>query len=465
MLLISLSLFAISVNARVDSYDIFTFTPQPGWQRADYAGNVQFTIQQGNSWAIVGLYRSVGTKGNAAADFEFDWNDLTRQYQLTGDVATEQNEVNGWQMILGTATGSIQGQQVNISVLTFSASTSHASIVLINNDFSNQLQEQIGAFMAGVSVVDASTITLSNSQVQYPIQTADNYSTPDMNSGISANSFPTPGQQPVLETIMMDDGWFVEATTDYVQYSRGDMKVIQYFFVSPEDPDSNLPDEDLFWRKFLASFFDAPNYTSYPNDPYDFLNKVESAWCYATYNPSGVPYFIKWIVKDGSSFLVITTNETISNAYFAHPDDIAAMNRYNNFPVDQQSIQGEWTSSNFGGAQMYEVNTGNYAGMSFASGSDRFTFSGNNLNIFSQGASGMVGTARTYQIERSGTFSVNAYSLMAKLTSRTDQMTNTTTPEQEQTWYYVAFRYAKNVKVLFMQNKQFTGLTYNLVRK
>jgi hypothetical protein len=280
--------------------------------------------------------------------------------------------------------------------------------------------------------------------------------------------FPTPGERPVKASVMMDVGWFVEATNDYVQYTKNDIKIIQYFYLAPEDPNSNSPDEDLFWRKYLSQYFSASSYNHYPNDPYDFLNRIEFASCNAVYIPTGQHYFIAWLVdlhNSACSYLVITSSEQVYNSYFPHPNDLGAMNRFNNFPVDFRSIQGEWIDSNFAGAQMYEVNTGNYAGMSMASSASSYTFSGNRFRFTAKGATGMVGTAKVFQEVETGNFDVNGYNLVAHIASRTDQMTNATIPKQETVEYSVAFKFTKNAKILFMQNKQYTGMTYNLVRK
>ena len=117
------------------------------------------------------------------------------------------------------------------------------------------------------------------------------------------------------------------------------------------------------------------------------------------------------------------------------------------------------------GAQMYQTSTGNYAGMALASASNSFTFSGNNFSFFTQGSTGMVGSSKVFQEEEKGNFILNNYTLVTNITSRTDQMTNTTTTRQEQIEYAVAFKYAKNSSVLFMQNKRSSGLKFNLVRK
>ena len=198
-----------------DSYDIFTFTPQPEWKRSDFNDNIQFTLQKGNNWAVVGLYKSTATTGNVVSDFQADWNDMVgKNYIVTSDVSREENSFNGWQMMTGSATGSRQNQSVNISLLTFSCPAGRSTILLTTNDFSNSLESDIAAFMGSVSVLPAETVTLVAGHDQPAAM--DNYQPTMVPVAGSNGTFPTPGEQTVTRA-KTSDGWLVEATYDYIQ--------------------------------------------------------------------------------------------------------------------------------------------------------------------------------------------------------------------------------------------------------
>ena len=517
LLLMTLVVSATEAQTQTESANIYKYTAQPGFRKSKLDGKTEFYFKKNKKWVIIDLFDIVPSYGNAAEDSQNDWNEIVlKNYVIKGDVETENHEQDGWQITARTAIASIF-QKINLSLVTFSCPSGHASILLTNNDFDNILDKETGEFIGSLSVVSPSEAASmikpaagnelygSNAGYQMPgmnEQPQDqNYRMPGMNEqpqdqnyrmpGVTVPQpgasmpgqetyaspsapnpfnppFPTPGEQPVIQSVMMDEGWFVEATNDYIQYTKGDIKVIQYFYVAPEDPNSNSPDEDLFWRKYLDRFFSAGSYNRYPNDPYDFLSRIEFASCNATYKQTGQQVFIAWLVdvrNTKCSYLAITADEQVYNACFPHPDDLGAMNRFNNFPVDIQEIQGTWGDSNFAGARMYEVNTGNYAGMSMASSASSYSFSGNSFSFLTKGATGMVGTAKTFQAEETGTFDVSGYNLVANVTSRTDQMTNTTTPKQERVEYSVAFKFAKNTKFLFLQNKRYSAMTYSLVRK
>ncbi len=442
-----------SSKAQTEKYDIFTFTPQPGWQRTQNIDNLQLILQQGNVWCSVGLYSGTNTTGDANQDFQSDWNDLTRSYTINTDVAREQNEVNGWQMILGTASGFGSGQQMNISLITFSGPVRRGTILLLNNDFNNQLESDIAAFMGSVAVINASEAQpISNNQYQAPM---GNTYQPPMMSGGGSGSFPTPEEQIVTRSANAD-GWLVEATNNYIQYSNPEIKVIQYFYVAPEDPNSNTDDEDLFWRKFLANYFSVSQYNKFPNDPYEFLNKVESASGYAAYQPNGQQYYLVWIVNLNlkCSFLAITTHETVYQKYFSHPTDIVALEKYNYFPASTDDLQGQWEESNFAGAQMY-YNTGAYAGMSVASTAEEWTFSGNNTRYFASGATGTVGTMNTFTVEEFGTFQLSGNDLTVQVSK----------PAPKTHEFWCGFVAGKGGLLLKLANKKFTAQIDFLSRK
>ena len=436
--------------AQVESFDIFTFTLDPKWKRSDFKDNIQFTLQQGNNWAVVALYNSTGTSGNPESDFQSDWKDLTRGYTVSGELSKEQYDVKGWKLTAGSATATVQGQQVNIYMLTFTGPVCRSTLIATNNDFANKLKSQIEAFMGGVSVISAAEARPA-SYSQNPSPQPDSYQSPVMAAGIPApgkSGSPAPSEQAVTRTTN-SDGWLVEATNEYIQYSNPEIKVIQYFYVAPEDPNSNTDDEDLFWRKFLAGYFSADNYTKFPNEPYTFINRVESASGYAISKADGKQYFLVWIVALGMkcSFLAITNDESVYKKYFSHPNDLITLERYNYFTASADDLQGTWVNSGFSGAMLYNTYSGMAAGMTFASVSEEWTFSGNATKYFSSGASGTGVSINTFTQEESGTFQLSGNDLTVQVTE----------PAPKTHEFWCGFVAGKGGLLLKLANKKYTS--------
>jgi hypothetical protein len=436
LVFIIVSLIPVMILAQSESYDIFTITSQPGWSRSEFKDNIQFTLQKDNAWAVVTFYRSTRTTGSVESDFQADWNDLVgKNCTISSEISASQNSAGGWQMITGAATGTMQGQTVAVILITFSGTTSRSTILMTSNDPGNKLGTDIAAFMGEMSVKKADEVPpLEISQGQ---------------PAISNGTFPTPGEQPVIESTMMQEGWFVEATADYMQYTRNDIKVIQYFI-------SENPTKDQFWDETLNRFFATDHYTAYEDNRITSFATIEFASCMATYRPTGQQYFIAWLIDwvNDAAFLAITATEPTYLQYFPDPKKLGEMLQFNNFQVSPQAIQGVWTNDDGAAAQMYNVNTGNYAGMAVAQASRKYTFSGNEYHFSAQGSTGMVGSEQVFQSEEKGTFQVNGYEMTVDIT----------TPKPERVEYWVAFKYAKNMKTLWIQNKNASGLTFTLVQ-
>ena len=469
LLLMKLILIAAGTAsmAQTESYDIFSFTPLPDWKRQDWDGHIYFTLKEGNKICIITFYSSASTKGDPQQNFWTDWNDVIVNYNtITSEVQMESQVINGWDMILGTATGyqkDAKGVNLQYSLMSFSGPQSRGTMTVRTNDETGVLESEIQQFLAGVTVYNAAEISVDGSQAasspgmqqqsamdnQQPA--GNNNQLPVTASGSSlpgVSGFPTPNEQAVIRS-SNEEGWLVEATNEYIQYSNPEIKVVQYFFVAPEDPNSNTDDEDLFWRKFLSGYFSADSYNKFPNEPYAFYNRVESASGYATFNSNGQQYFLVWIVSAGlkCSFLAITSSEAVFQRYFQHPNDLFNLENFNYFTASEDDLQGSWVNSGFSGAMLYNTYSGMAAGVTYASVSEEYTFSGNTTHYFSSGATGTAVTTNTFTQEEIGTFQLSGNDLVVQV--------NKPAPKTHE--YWCGFVAGKGGLLLKLANKKFTN--------
>jgi hypothetical protein len=119
--------------------------------------------------------------------------------------------------------------------------------------------------------------------------------------------------------------------------------------------------------------------------------------------------WIEFIAPDKNAFIqqYKFDPETIqwdSNSDLMNP--LANMAAYNKFAVAASDFKGKWTSDFTGIQQLYNVYTGNYAGMNMNQSNEEFVFSGNNYNWKLLVINGMVGNAKFNQVKSSGKFSV-----------------------------------------------------------
>ena len=92
----------------LDTFDIATFQPPAGWQRQDKEGVVVFNTsnQQKGTYALITLYRSGESSGNAKKDFDSDWQQFIVSQLGVKDKAQIEPAKNsqGWEVITGGAT-------------------------------------------------------------------------------------------------------------------------------------------------------------------------------------------------------------------------------------------------------------------------------------------------------------------------------------------------------------------------
>ncbi|MEZ4826696.1 MAG: hypothetical protein R3C61_10450 [Bacteroidia bacterium] len=429
------------------SFSIFNYNELPGWQKTTGNGWIQYSLIKGSSWVVVGIYESAAGTGSARGDFQADWDNLVvPHYTIQRQSAPREDFVNGWKRWQNSASVSKDGQNFTLNIYTYSGSDQRATIMTMVND--PLINPEAQRFLKGLTPVTISPT--GNGSSLPPAHTIP--------VG-KAGAFPVPARKPVTFS-MNAEGWLVEATDEYISYSRPDIQVIQYFFRAPEDPNSNTPDEDLFWRKFLNQYFFTSEYQKYPNDIYAFFDRIEFASAYATSLTDNKRYFIAWLVSNKSlcSFLVICNSEAVYNQYFPHPDKIDEMERFNHFPLEKEDLTGVWIESGFQGMDVYNIQTGAYGGMAFATSAEEWTFTGNQFQFFASGASGMVGAMQTFTVRYSGSFTFSDYSL-------TTHAVATGTQPAKTSEYYAAVKAIKGGKLLWLQNKQYTAQISNLVRK
>jgi hypothetical protein len=83
------------------------------------------------------------------------------------------------------------------------------------------------------------------------------------------------------------------------------------------------------------------------------------------------------------------------------------MTVYNKFAVDAADFKGKWTSDFTGIQQLYNIYTGNYAGMQMNQSNEEFVFGeGGSYNWKLLVVNGMAGNANFNQVASSGTITV-----------------------------------------------------------
>jgi hypothetical protein len=222
-----------------------------------------------------------------------------------------------------------------------------------------------------------------------------------------------------FSTTNFDDGWTSIAREDWVEVSKGNIKVLLHYpkegTIFPADPG---PMTDAAWNILVS-----PRYSNLKNYKTAYISTFDRPYlgmAYATENATGKNVFIvffhqgsggwiEFIAPDKSSFVqqYKFDPETIqwdSNADLMIP--LANMSGYNKFAVAASDLKGKWSSDFTGIQQLYNVYTGQYAGMNMNQSNEEFIFSGNSYNWKVLVVNGMVGSAKFTEVKSSGQFTL-----------------------------------------------------------
>jgi hypothetical protein len=220
-----------------------------------------------------------------------------------------------------------------------------------------------------------------------------------------------------------DDGWTATEQADWVEVKKADIKVLLHYpkdgIVSPADPEILI---SAAWNILVA-----PRYSNLQDFKTTYINAYKRPYLgmgYATENATGKAVFVALFRqggKQGGGWIKVITPDKNSfiQQFKLDPEKIrwdsdaealaplAKMKDYNKFAVNNTDFTGKWTSDFTGIQQMYNVYTGDYAGMNMNQSNEEFIFGTNNTYSWKLlVVNGMVGNAKFNKVQSSGTFSI-----------------------------------------------------------
>jgi hypothetical protein len=259
-------------------------------------------------------------------------------------------------------------------------------------------------------------------------------------------------------TTNFDDGWIASESADFVKLLKDKIEARIYFTVEMTEqmrPPVTEP-HYFFWDKLIIPSFTIINRWEWKES----LSYIQNYYMYAEAidKASGKNCFIGLDISLNSGgatpVLVIAPDKQSFESQFSHPDNYKKLIGYNKFAVSLSDITGTWSGSDGATANYYNTYTGSYAGMGFVSMSDQFSFSSNgDYTSKHSGASGMIGTMKTYNQEYKGKAAVSNWEII--LSNRWEGKTDT---------FEAWFEAVKGGRVLRLVNKQATGIKYSLIK-
>lgn len=222
-------------------------------------------------------------------------------------------------------------------------------------------------------------------------------------------------------TTNFDDGWTSIVQEDWVQVTKGNIKVLIHY--PNKTADAYTPDL-LEGLRHAWNVLVAPKYSSAANMEFKPLHNWESiefaeadmvekttgktvhVVLFKKNFSGGGGRFLEFITADKNSFereFGAYSNEASAAVW----DKIAAMANYNKFAVAPSDLKGKWTSNFTGMTQYVNAYTGASAGADTHASNENFEFGAGNTYKWDLGvASGFIGNIKFQSVKSSGKFSV-----------------------------------------------------------
>ena len=262
-----------------------------------------------------------------------------------------------------------------------------------------------------------------------------------------------------ISTTNFDDGWSATPEAEWVKLKRNEFSVFLHYAISlPDDLRSSSVDPilDYFWNLLIAPRY---NFQTVAKRPFETsYNQIYFMEADVTDKSSGASAHVGFRIYINSGIAscveIVAPSKSSYDSQFPDVTNIDPLPGYNKFAITLTDIMGEWKESSGGFAQYYNMYSGNYAGMYGVSiASQLFLNTDETYRFEHKGASGMAGSQTFFSEKYAGKYSVNGY------------WTLTLTENDGKISEYTAFYKAvKNGRVLYLQNKKYSGQEYYLVK-
>jgi hypothetical protein len=264
-----------------------------------------------------------------------------------------------------------------------------------------------------------------------------------------------------FSTTNFDDGWVSTVKDDWVEVTKGNIKVLLHYPNKKADAyNSVLKDGDYNAWNILV----APRYSNLKNFEWKSIQSWESIsfmQADAIENGTGKSVHIVLFKKHYSNGngryieFVSDSKATFENEFGPYHntefewDKTANMQFRNKFSVAPNDLIGKWSTTDYASISYYYVNTGGLAGTTATSTADEFTFlPDNNYESDHSGASGMVGNMK---------FSRQVYKGKSTVTNWNITLTNRFQGDTEK--YDSYFEAVKGGRALILKNRLNTVFT------
>jgi hypothetical protein len=284
---------------------------------------------------------------------------------------------------------------------------------------------ELNAAPAALSAPNPQQQTTTEQQTTTQQQTTTEQQTttqqiPQQQTTVTNQQISTVNNGYTFTTTNFDDGWNSTVQEDWVEVTKGNIKVLLHYpkegTIIPADPE---PHVNNAWNILTA-----PRYSNLRNYRTGYIttyNRPYLGMGTATDNTTGNDVFIVLFRQGQTGWLEFITPDknTFMQQFGFDPERIqwdsetelmnslSKMVNYNKFGIASTDFNGTWTSDFSGMQQLYNIYTGNYAGMHINQSKETFEFTnGSSYNWKLLVINGMVGATNYAQVKSSGQLQV-----------------------------------------------------------
>lgn len=306
-------IFAISVFAQTETFDIVSYTAPKGWKKEAKENSVVYSKINGGSWSQIILYKNTVSKGTAEKDFESEWQELVvKNYSGISKPEKEKTESAGsWTIMSGSGNWKFNGTNVATILTTYSGKGACVSFVC--NATAKPYLDVYKNFIAGLNISDGKAASPGATE-----------------SITNQNSSQAVKGNYKFNTTNFDDGWTSTVQEDWVEVVKGNIKVLIHYpkegTVFPADPDKLT---NAAWNILVAPRYS--NLTNYKTAYIETYNRPYFGMGTAKENKSGKSVFLVLFRRSAGWLEVVTPDaKTFTQEFGFNPETIrwAKINEY-----------------------------------------------------------------------------------------------------------------------------------------
>ena len=400
-------LFAFTGNsfAQTETFDLITYTPPAGWKKEVKENSyTSFTIsnQQTKNYCQIFIMLSIESKGGINEDFDNEWQNLVvKNYKVSeSPKLTEPTLENKWKTKSGLAPFTFNNGNGIAMLTTISGYNKAISIVTVTNS---------------TDYMPAIQSLLESIEMKIPDKVETNQQQPTNNQLSPAaikSSF-------TFNTTNFDDGWTSTVQEDWVEVTKGNIKVLIHYPNKNADAYNSVLLDGLknAWNVLVApKYSSASNFEFKPITGWQSIEFAEADMVekntsktvhvvlYKMGYSNGSGRYLEFITAKKSSF------EQEFGSYHETTygwENMEKMANYNKFAVAASDLNGKWTNDFSGMTQYVNAYTGADAGANTHASNQNFEFgAGNTYKWDLAVASGFVGNIKFQSVKSNGKFSV-----------------------------------------------------------